>query len=594
MLPVLLNSNEYFLHSSLFYCVITNGDGIVLHANNLAQQSLKVGLQNVIHADSNYLIQNLLQTISSTQQITLSHQHVKGHHLSINWEIHPVTSGISETYFKWLATAVEMEDQLQKSELFYRNLVADSTIGMLLLNAEGKITFASPSVENILGYHHEELINENGFNFVHPDDLAKALESFQLEIKQTPVVKYIEIRLLKKSGGWLWCMVRGNNLLENPHIKNIVVYFHDDSMRKHAIDALQESEARFRNLIRDLQTGVILQNSNHEVIMCNNAALQILQVSEEELNGHIYCEAIPNVIHEDGTLFRDEERPASKAILTKKPVKDTVVGIYRAKTNDRVWLMANADPILDEQGNVLHVVCSFVDITERKKLEQELVSEQVKHQKMLTQATIDGQEKERKEIGRELHENIGQHLATVKLYLDIAAGNADEKTKEMIRMATKNVSQVINEVRNISTSLVPHMLGDLGLVESIIELVESISRNQALQIQFYDLDFNEDDITENKKLMLFRILQEQLANIVKHANASNVDIVLKNTDDVVELEIIDDGNGFDMNLRNGTGGLATIRSRVELFGGSSHITSSKGQGCSLKVSLPCTSRQVFE
>ena len=120
------------------------------------------------------------------------------------------------------------------------------------------------------------------------------------------------------------------------------------------------------------------------------------------------------------------------------------------------------------------MVCSFTDITERKKMDQKLLNDGINHQKELTQATIDGQENERREIGKELHDNIGQQLTTIKLFLDMAKTTADDNTNEMVSMALKGVSDVINEVRAMSRSLVPYTLKDLGLVESIEELVESI------------------------------------------------------------------------------------------------------------------------
>ncbi|MFL5772914.1 MAG: PAS domain S-box protein, partial [Flavisolibacter sp.] len=152
-------------------------------------------------------------------------------------------------------------EKLKRSEQFYRTLIADSLDGMLLMDADGKITFASPSVKHVLGYEAEEVIGRNGFEFVHPDDIKWAFESFQKEVIENPDVKFIVVRLLKKTGGWQWCMVRGHNLLKNKYINSLVVYFHDDTLRKQASDALKESERQFRNLIRDIPMGVVLQDS---------------------------------------------------------------------------------------------------------------------------------------------------------------------------------------------------------------------------------------------------------------------------------------------------------------------------------------------
>jgi PAS domain S-box-containing protein len=480
----------------------------------------------------------------------------------------------------------EAEGQLIKSEQFYRTLIADSLDGMILMDASGIISFCSPSVRHVLGYSVEEVTGRNGFEFVHPDDLTWAFTSFTKEVEENPEIKYIVVRLLKKTGEWLWCMVRGHNLLSNPYVNNIVVYFHDDTLRKQATDALKESEERFRTLIRDLQIGVLLQDPEGNILMSNNAMHRMFDISEEGLIGKKIWETYSHSIHEDGTLFTLEERPGYRAIQTKQLVKDVLMGVLHPVTGKTIWIIINVDPILDSNGNIIHLVCSFTDLTERKKLEEKLIADQINHQKQLTQATIDGQEKERTDIGKELHDNIGQQLTTIKLFLDMAKGTPENATNEMMAMAQKGVSDVINEIRAMSRSLVPSTLKDLGLVDSIHELKDSINRTQSLKIELIHDEFDEDVLPENKKLTFFRIIQEQLNNIVKHSGATNVFITLRTNDLDVVLEISDDGNGFDQAIAKKGLGFTNIRNRIELFGGSSEVISSPGNGCLLRIFLP--------
>ena len=486
------------------------------------------------------------------------------------------------------------EQKLQQSEGFYRTLISDSLDGIILMNAEGRITFCSPSVKHVLGYEVKEVEGKNGFEFVHPDDFAWAIQSFQKEVVENPEVKFITIRLRKKGDQWIWCTVRGHNLLRNPNIGSIVVYFHDDTLRKQAVDALKESEKRFRTLIKDLQTGVLLQDAEGYIQMSNNAALKVFNEKEEAFLGKQIWKLYSDTIQENGKPFELADSPIRKAFRTKQLVKDVVIGVWHPHKKDRIWLLLTADPILDETGNLLHVICSFTDITERKRLEQKLLTDQINHQKQLTQATIDGQEAERQEIGKELHDNFGQQLTTIKLFLDMAKSGASDSGIEMINMALKGVMDVINETRSMSRSLVPHTLKDLGLVDSVAELIESFGRAQLVPIDFEHEDFDEDDLPENQKLTLFRIVQEQLNNIIKHAEAKEIFIQLKNTIQSVVLEIKDDGKGFDQQkLRKGLG-FANIRNRAELFGGKMEIYSKPGKGCLLKVSMPVHLLQTFQ
>lgn len=486
-------------------------------------------------------------------------------------------------------------EQLKESEKFYHGLIADSLDGIIATNPEGFIKFASPSIKYILGYEPEEVIGRLTFDFVHPDDKEYTITSFKKELAENPEIKFIVVRLRKKSGEWLWCMLRGHNLLNNPDVNGLVVYFHDDTLRKEATEALKESELRFRNLIFNLQIGILLQDVTGKIILSNRAICRILDVQEKDLQDKNAWSIYPTAFGEDGSILKLEERPSYKAIKTKQPVSDMVMGIIHPKTGKPVWALINATPLLNKDGEVQTIISSFIDITERKRLEQKLLVDQLNHQRQLTQASIDSQEKERREIGKELHDNIGQQLTTIKLFLDLAKSTADETTAEMIALAVRNVSDAINEIRGLSRSLVPSTLGDLGLVESIKELVNTINRTRSLKVSFFAGLFAEIKVPENHKLMLFRIVQEQLNNIAKHAEASVVVIHLQNDGNELQLEITDDGKGFDeAKIKRGLG-LTNMRNRAETLGGTFEIISEPGDGCTLRVIIPETmpGTQVF-
>lgn len=484
------------------------------------------------------------------------------------------------------------EERLLQSEQFYRTLIADALDLTLLLNANGNIIFTTPSIMRILGYSKEEVLHTNAFQYIHPEDLGWALRSFEREVEGDPVIKFILVRVLKKNGEWLWCMIRGHNMLNNPFINAIAVYIHDDTPRKKITDALRESEKRFRNLVRDLQIGVLLQGADGKIEMTNSAMCRLFNVGEEDLVGGKIWELYTDVVHEDGRLFSKLEHPFFKALQTCELVKDVVMGMWHQARRERIWIIASADPVLDENGRVLNVVCSFTDITERKKLEKKSVAEKIAHQRQLAKATIDGQEKERLEMGRELHDNIGQQLTTIKLFLDLAKTTADTTTLNMVNMALRNISEVINEVRSISSSLVPPTLKDLGLIDSVNDLIDSLRTAKHLAIELDYYGFEEDQLADNKKLTLYRIIQEQLNNILKHASANHVSIILRLTAGNILLQIKDDGVGFDVGMVKKGLGIKNIHNRAEIFGGHVLLTSSPGNGCEVNVSLPHASNVV--
>jgi PAS domain S-box-containing protein len=478
------------------------------------------------------------------------------------------------------------EEDLRESEVFYRSLTSNSLDGILVTNAEGKLKFASPSVETILGFTPTEIIGRNAFEFVHPEDQDYAFNSFRNEVDESPVVRYIVIRLQKKNGSWVWCMVRGHNLLKTPRLGGLVIYFFDDTLRKSAEDALKESEERFRNLVRHLNMGVILRDADGKAILCNQYVLDFTGLSEKEFMETTTITDEVMFINEDDSELPPQSHPQVLAGRTKKPIRNVVLGAYRKRKKEWAWLILNAEPILDASGELIHVVTTFTDITERKKLEQQLLEEEVNKQRLVTRATIEGQEKERKEIGKELHDNIGQHLTTTKLYLDIAKGTADDATMELISLATKSVSDVINELRRLSRSITPPTLGDLGLIESIKDLCEPLKRTQAFAIRFYHGHFDEEHLQDDIKLMLFRIVQELINNIIRHSEATTILVRLQTDAEQLSLVIADNGKGFDTSIDKKGSGFTNIINRAGLFNGRMEIETGEEKGCRVRVTIP--------
>ncbi|RYZ20644.1 MAG: PAS domain S-box protein, partial [Chitinophagaceae bacterium] len=478
------------------------------------------------------------------------------------------------------------EQNEQRKERFYHGLIADALDGILLMDPSGRITFASPSIKHVLGYTYVEVLGRSAFDYVHPEDRLKAADAFSREVHENPEIKFINVRLLCRDGRWLWCLVRGHNLLSNPSVGGIAIYFHDDSQRKEATEALRQSEQRFRMLIQNIQLGVMMFNARGGIEVCNEAATHILGVSEPELLGRQAPDECWDMVSEEGLRISFDELPAPRVAATGKAVRNYLMGHRQPHTGRRVWLLVNADPIFDEAGKLQFIITSIADISERKYLEERLLAEQIAHQRQLTQATIDSSEQQRTEIGKELHDNIGQQLTTIKLYLDLAKATADEETLEMVALANRNISDVINDIRALCRSLIPSTLGDLGLEESINDLVYTITRTQHLRIRFSSDGFDEDSVPDNRKLMFFRILQEQLNNIVKHARASRVDITLGRDGSAAFLRVTDDGTGFDpTSVRRGLG-LTNMGNRAEMFGGTVRIDSAPGKGCTLMVKVP--------
>jgi PAS domain S-box-containing protein len=262
---------------------------------------------------------------------------------------------------------------------------------------------------------------------------------------------------------------------------------------------------------------------------------------------------------------------------------------YRFRRDDGTYshVYDRAIVIRDEQGRPVRLIGAAQDVTERKRLEQELLTNELERQKAINQATVDTQEQERSEIGKELHDNVNQVLTTTKLYLDLALTN-NELKDELITKSTMNIVSVINEIRQLSRSLMDPSIGDLGLIDSIYDLIQNINLTQKLHVQLQANDRMEDLLNKNQKLTIFRIIQEALNNAIRHAKASHVMITIKKEKRIVNMLIQDDGIGFEPSQVRKGAGLKNIQNRIYLINGSHSIETAPGKGCTIKINFPLT------
>lgn len=217
-------------------------------------------------------------------------------------------------------------------------------------------------------------------------------------------------------------------------------------------------------------------------------------------------------------------------------------------------------------------------------LQEELNQERLRYKNALALEVFNAQELERKKIGEELHDNINQLLGVVKLYIEHALMNPAAKD-EMLSKSAHYLKQVINEIRTLSKTLVAPTLADIGLVESIRDLIDAILKIKDMQINVRSDGFSEEALSATQKLMVYRITQEQLNNILKHSKAEHVDIEIQRADGHINLIIEDDGIGFDPDETTTGLGLKNIRHRLELFNGKMRIVSSPDQGCRLEATF---------
>jgi signal transduction histidine kinase len=261
--------------------------------------------------------------------------------------------------------------------------------------------------------------------------------------------------------------------------------------------------------------------------------------------------------------------------------------INYTKTGRQYWVHIQGQILFDEEGNFERFFAIQTDITEKILLENKLAAERLSREREITAAVLTAQENERSDIGKEIHDNLGQILGAANLYIQMAK-KYDANKDLYLEKSSIHITTVIAEIRKIAKDLLTPGLYIIGLTDSITILIEDIMAVHSMIIELQIEDFDEEELDQKLQLTIFRIVQEQLNNIIKHAEARNVVIRLDRQDNQVILQISDDGEGCNMFDKQHGVGLINIRSRAALYKGSVDIVSSTGKGFDLKVVLNMT------
>ncbi len=225
--------------------------------------------------------------------------------------------------------------------------------------------------------------------------------------------------------------------------------------------------------------------------------------------------------------------------------------------------------------------------TNKFLLEKELRQQQYETQLLQTQ--IEVQEETRKNIGIELHDNIGQLLSLTNLTLGTIKLNEKEQTEEKLINARSLIKRSIGELRQLSKVLQAEFLLQEDLEEAIRKEIIWLQRNGYFTINFINKNEHHNKRNKEKDLFVFRLVQECLNNIIKHAEAKNIDIILDYQMDCLQMEISDNGKGFELakiEHPNSGIGLNNMKKRIKLLNGNMNIESGVGRGTSINFSIP--------
>lgn len=317
-------------------------------------------------------------------------------------------------------------------------------------------------------------------------------------------------------------------------------------------------------------------------VYCSSAIEKIIGVQTREkfnpafLTKFIYPDDLPAIEKSFALVTKGKENRWRK--------------IFRVLRNDGsiVWVNINALVLRDNKEKAIRVTGVMHDITEVRKLQHQLVEQSLQTQKQITEITIEAQEKERMEIGKELHDNVNQILATAKIMIDTAK-NFPDMHDICLTKSQEAIMEAIKELRGLAHSMMPPPFENNEFENILYDLASNINLTGKVNLRL-SLSQSEklQKISNKVKLCLYRIIQEQLSNILKYAKAKNASIVIESGEMLCSLLIKDDGIGFDPNRKRKGIGLKNIESRCSLFNGTMDLVTTPGNGCMLKVQIPAS------
>ncbi|MFL5744462.1 MAG: PAS domain S-box protein [Niastella sp.] len=241
--------------------------------------------------------------------------------------------------------------------------------------------------------------------------------------------------------------------------------------------------------------------------------------------------------------------------------------------------------IIYKDGVAVRAIGAIQDLTEKRKLEAELEQQKEKERLRINQAMIAGQEYERNEISKELHDNVNQILSSAMILLSTAKGQGDEQD-QLLGKTSQYINLAIQEIRKISKSLNSSIINEVGFIDPVEDIIKNMQLVRPMVVDFECDPELEIELAHDVQLMMYRIIQEQTNNIMRYAEAGYVRIAIEKADNELSLVIQDNGKGFDATKPTNGIGLLNILNRAETLGGTLTIDTKPMGGCRLEVQIP--------
>lgn len=478
----------------------------------------------------------------------------------------------------------QAEEAMRISRDFFEQTFDAAPVAKAVTRPDGRYIKVNRSMSEFLGYTEAKLLAMTFMDITHPDDLATNLRLRDYLLAGRIPSFQTEKRYLHKDGRTVWGLLAATAV----HDKDgrplySIAQILDIDPQKRAEQSLRESETRFRAIFDNANTGIAATDERGTVRYFNEAFRTMLGYDAETLQRMNFADFThPDDIAGEQRIL-DEIRAGRREHyrLEKR---------YVRQDKSIVWIDLSSATIRDAEGRILNFIAVVHDITESKKAELALTQSRQKLRALAAHQT-GLLEEDRKHVAREIHDELGQLLTALKMDLSLLRMQLGDNLP--LREKTEAMGQLVDKtmavVRHVATNLRPAAI-DLGLLPAIEWLAEDFAARWEIECT---VRCDSGDIALNDMLAttVFRVVQESLTNIARHAAASVVSITLHRDHRVLYVVVRDNGKGFDTAAvgRKKAFGFFGMRERVLSVGGSATVESTPGMGTTVSITLPMRS-----
>ena len=478
----------------------------------------------------------------------------------------PATFGAAETDTR------QAREELRESAEWLAALTNTWHDVVVEVSANSSIVFVSASSCVVLGYEPREMIGRQLLDLVHPDDRRAVLaESKRAFATMGPT--RVQHRLQHRNGDWRWFDSAGTWYQSHAGEMRGIGLLRDVTEGKQVEAALRDSEERLKIMFEFAPDAYFLSDLTGTFVDGNRAAEAMVGYDRKELIGKNFLKL---------SLLTPDQLPRAAANLAKSALGKTSGPsefVLTRKDGSRVTVEIRTFPVRI-QGRRLRLGIAR-DITERKQVEEALRALSLEH--------VHVREEERRKLALDIHDKLGQMLTALRMdlsRLQRTPPDSQQALREAVAEMLDICDNTLSSARRLSQELRPSILDNLGLGAAIEGEARTFEKRSNIQCQV-TLRTEEGVVDGDRAIVLFRILQEALTNVARHAEASRVRVELSEGDGTLELRVRDDGKGF-VEGRTGshTLGLLGMRERATACGGGVTIQSAPNRGTTVTAWLP--------